>query len=116
MPAHRWQKGREKTGGRKKGTPNKSSLAEVTKLLKQEGVNPLRRAIHIAKTTDNEKLQAHIWLTVCKYRYQELKAVEVSGDPEHPVYVADADARRQRIDELLAKRENVAPIIVVDAE
>ena len=74
-------KGR-KTGGRTKGTPNKAT-DEVVAIFKQKRFNPLRRAIDLYNATEDESIKAQLLGKMLKYRYPELKAVEVSGVVQH---------------------------------
>lgn len=103
----------KKTGGRVKGTPNKITT-EVKRIFEQERFNPIRRSIEVCKTTENEAIRAALLKELMKYFAPQLKAIEVSGNPDQPLYVADPDARQRRIDELLSKRTSVPPLSVVD--
>ena len=95
-------KGAPKTpgSGRKKGTPNKSSL-NARQIMEKAGFNPIRRMMALAK---DESVEAHIRAQMvkelAKYHSPQLKAIEISGNPEKPLEVRDADARQKRIKEL----------------
>lgn len=51
---------------------------------------------------------------LAQYMQPKLRAVEVSGNPDKPLY-PDAEARQKRIAELLAKGE-IEPLALVDPE
>lgn len=110
-----FQKGREKTGGRKAGVPNKATQT-AREIMDGAKFNPIRRAMTLYNTTKDESIKAQMLKLLVKHAYPELRAVEISGNPEKPIYLVDADARLRRIAELQAKLEPPAPIIVVDAE
>lgn len=77
-----FEKGHEKIGGRKKGTPNKRTV-EITERLKDEDI--LGSLIEIAKTTDEESIKVKIYLDLLRYCYPQRKAIEFTQDIELPV-------------------------------
>lgn len=72
-----FQKGKAKTGGRKKGTPNKRTkeLAEVL-----GAFDPAEKLVQIYNETDDLDLKAQICRDLLKYVYPQRKAVEMSAD------------------------------------
>lgn len=72
-----FQKGKAKTGGRKKGTPNKRTkeLAEVL-----GAFDPAEKLVQIFNETDDLDLKAQICRDLLKYVYPQRKAVEMSAD------------------------------------
>ena len=72
-----FQKGKAKTGGRKKGTPNKRTkeLAEVL-----GAFDPPEKLVQIYNETDDLDLKAQICRDLLKYVYPQRKAVEMSAD------------------------------------
>lgn len=72
-----FQKGKAKTGGRKKGTPNKRTkeLAEVL-----GSFDPADKLVQIYNETDDLDLKAQICRDLLKYVYPQRKAVEMSAD------------------------------------
>lgn len=72
-----FQKGKAKTGGRKKGTPNKRTkeLAEVL-----GAFDPAEKLVQIYNETDDLDLKAQICRDLLKYVYPQRKAVEMQAD------------------------------------
>lgn len=77
----KFQKGRAKTGGRKKGTPNKKTK-ELMEVL--GSFDPAEKLVQIYNETDNLELKAGICKDLLKYIYPQRKAVEMTGDIELP--------------------------------
>lgn len=84
--------GRAKTGGRKKGTPNRIT-AEVAELLADKGFNPVLKAIEVFDNPERPgaQLQARIALELLEYIKAKRLRVQVVGapdaDPDGPVRV-----------------------------
>lgn len=70
-------KGREKTGGRKKGTPNKRTNDIIERLKDEDIVGNL---LEIAKTTDKEEIKVTVYKELLKYTYPQRKAVDISAE------------------------------------
>ena len=49
-------------------------------------------------------IRAHMIKELAKYHSPQLKAIELSGNPDKPLEVRDPDWREKRLNELLAKR------------
>jgi hypothetical protein len=79
-----FQKGRAKTGGRKKGTPNKNNLG-VQERLEQKGINCIDEILEIARTTEDEQIRFQCYKELLKYVYPQRKAVEFTQEIELPV-------------------------------
>lgn len=79
-----FQKGREKTGGRKKGTPNKNNLG-VKERLEEKGINCIDEILEIARTTEDEQIRFQCYKELLKYVYPQRKAIEFAQDIELPV-------------------------------
>lgn len=102
--------------GRKKGAPNRATKT-ARQIMDAAGFNPIRRAMTLYNTTDDLSIKAAMLKLLVKHAYPELKAIEISGDPDKPIYLADAEARRRRIEELQARlMPQPTDIIVVDTE
>ena len=69
-----FQKGRVKTGGRKKGTPNKKS-AEFKIVIGD--FDTVKELIELFYKTDKEELKVAICKEFLKYEYPQRKAVDV---------------------------------------
>ena len=69
-----FQKGKEKTGGRQKGTPNKKTK-ELIEIL--GSFNPAEKLIEIYNKTKDMELRANICKDLMKYVYPQRKAVEM---------------------------------------
>lgn len=76
-----FQKGKEKTGGRKKGTPNKKT-ADIMERLK--GVDIVGELLEIARTTEKEDTKVTVYKELMKYVYPQRKAVEIANEVELP--------------------------------
>jgi hypothetical protein len=73
-----FQKGREKTGGRTPGTPNKISRT-VRERLEQSGVDPVSRLLSIAENAEcSLELKAKVFSDLCSYCFPKLKNVQLS--------------------------------------
>lgn len=71
-----FKKGHKKTGGRKKGTPNKRTITVMERL---EGVDIIGSLLDIAKSTSDLSLSASIYQNLMKYVYPQRKAVDVTA-------------------------------------
>ena len=70
-------KGKEKTGGRKKGTPNKRTVDFIERLGDFDLVAELKKLYH---STKDDNLKGQILKTLMEYAYPKRKAVEMSAD------------------------------------
>ena len=78
-----FQKGRKKTGGRKKGTKNKRTLL-VEEIVQEKGLCLVTRLLELAE--DNKtpiNIKAGVFRDLLEYIYPKKKAVELSGEVEH---------------------------------
>ena len=78
-----FQKGRAKTGGRKKGTPNKKTAQYKEILGDFDTVTELKE---LYQTTDKDDLKFAICKEFLKYEYPQRKAVEIANDIELPEF------------------------------
>ena len=75
----------QKTGGRKKGTPNKRTQEIQTKL-ETLGCDPIERMARIATDEANPpELRLKAYSDLAPYLYPKRKAVEQSGEISKPV-------------------------------
>lgn len=75
-----FKKGKEKTGGRQKGTRNKFGYA-AKQVFEKRNFNSLDLAIDwITDESNDKKLRAYLLKEVMKYQFPQLKAIEFSGD------------------------------------
>lgn len=74
-----------KTGGRKKGTPNKVN-ARVAREAASSGETPLQYMLRVMRdpTVDHER-RDKLAVAASPYVHQKLSSLEVSGDPDNPV-------------------------------
>lgn len=80
-----FQPGHTKVGGRQKGTPNKTT-AVVLKAIQAEGYEPIVEILTLlAEVTPREQLT--VWLKLLPYCYPQLRAIELSMDPNKPLTV-----------------------------
>lgn len=103
MPVGR-PKGQPKTGGRKKGTPSKTTL-EVAAKLAVWGFDPFRTMVEIARDPESApELKGRMASELAQYVAPKRKAVEHSGPDgdaiEHAVDISARDAM-QSVAELM---------------
>lgn len=79
----KFQKGHKKTGGRKKGTPNKKTAQFKEILGDFDTVTELK---DLYQTTDKDELKFAICKEFLKYEYPQRKAVEIANDIELPEF------------------------------
>jgi len=78
-----FEKGHEKLGGRKKGSPNKKTLIKADDLLIKLDVNPIQRLIELAEsdlTSVDQKINCY--KSIAQYTYPKLKSQEIFIEPE----------------------------------
>lgn len=78
-----FEKGHEKTGGRKKGTPNKKTLLFIDELGCFKTINEL---ISLYESTDDEHIKFAILKEFLKYQYPQRKAIDITPN-EFPLPV-----------------------------
>ncbi len=66
-----------KTGGRKKGTPNKRTADIIERLKKEDIVGSL---LEIAHTSENEDTKVTVYKELLKYCYPQRKAIDLQTD------------------------------------
>lgn len=87
-----------KTGGRKKGTPNKRNQ-EIQAKLDALGCDPIEGMARIAMDENNDvSLRGKMFAELAQYVLPKRKAVEVSGEVEHS-YVMRAPVPVENVDE-----------------
>lgn len=79
----KFQKGHKKTGGRKKGTPNKRTADIIERL---QGVDIVGELLLIAATTEKEETKVTVYKELMKYVYPQRKAVEIANEIELPEF------------------------------
>lgn len=84
------KKGSRKTGGRKKGTPNKSSL-RVEDFLNEKGVNLIDKMLNVAEKTEDLGLKYNVYKELMKYVYPQRKALDmqINNKPDVPIIEDD---------------------------
>lgn len=97
-----FKKGRSKTGGRAKGTPNKKTAQFKDKLGDFDTVKELT---HLYKTTHDESLRFSICKEFLKYEYPQRKAVE--ADVESNVTAEVTSINEKLIIKTIEKIENL---------
>lgn len=98
-----FQKGvpRPAGAGRKKGTPNKKTLARVDSYLIEQGINPVQRAIEAIKFLD-PKDEFRAWMDIIAYC--QAKPKELPDDRHDD----ESD------EELLSQFENVTDAVLLE--
>jgi hypothetical protein len=74
-----FENGHEKSGGRRKGTPNKKTLIKADDLLLKLDINPIEKLIEIAESdlaSVDQKINCY--KTIAQYTYPKLKSQEIS--------------------------------------
>src|SRR4051794_14444826 len=77
-----------KTGGRKRGTPNKSTAAlrALAADLITEGISPLEFLTSVYRNAENDlPLRVDAAAKAAPYVHPRLAAVTLGGDPENPM-------------------------------
>ena len=69
----KFKKGHKKTGGRKKGTPNKKTAQFKENL---GDFNTVKEMVNIFKTTDEDGVKVAICKEFLKYEYPQRKAID----------------------------------------
>lgn len=82
-----------KNSGRTPGALDKRS-ATVAELFNDLGYNPLRELQKLSQSTEDDHVRAKCHSECAKYRFPQLKSVEISGTLEH-------DLRGKPLDELV---------------
>lgn len=86
--------GRTKTGGRKKGTPNKATARREAEI-SASGLTPLEYMLKVMRDPHEDtdrRLEAAG--KAAQYVHPKLAAITHKGDAQKPVVVADMDAER----------------------
>lgn len=77
--------GKPKTGGRKKGTPNKITVAREAKI-RASGLTPLGYMLKVMRDESNpQDIRLDAAYKAAPYVHAKLASVELTGNPEHPV-------------------------------
>ena len=91
----------KKTGGRKRGVPNKRTTAKllgIEEYCRQKKYDPLHAMIDIALDANTDpaiRLSCH--KEVAQYIYAKRKAVELSGKDSGAIHITFVDKARDRI-------------------
>lgn len=74
-----FEKGRAKTGGRKKGVKNKFNN-DLSALCEKEGINPFEALLQMAKDPATKKgLRLGVLSELCEYMFPKRRRVEFDG-------------------------------------
>jgi hypothetical protein len=77
--------GKPKTGGRKKGTPNRASTVREAEI-KASGQTPLDYLLGVMRSKATpEAMRLDAAKAAAPYVHPKLSSVELKGDPENPV-------------------------------
>lgn len=97
--------GAPKTGGRKKGTPNKRTQV-LHEVLDELGFDVIEKLNKLLPQLKPDK-QAGVLLDLLTYLYPKRKAIEISGENGAPIQIQTLtpNQRQQRIEELIEKRK-----------
>ena len=89
----KFKKGHKKTGGRKKGTPNKKTAQFKDKLGNFDTVKELK---NLFNSTDDANLKFSICKEFLKYEYPQRKAVDIetTDDKSFAIVVADKQHKK----------------------
>ena len=86
-----FQKGKPKTGGRKRGTPNRRTL-EVQEQLVAVGCDPIEGIATIAMDEDNPpELRLRAYAELAPYLYPKRKAIQHTGEGGEEILVRIID-------------------------
>jgi hypothetical protein len=85
---------RRKTGGRKKGTPNKANAKREAEIA-ASGLTPLDYMLKVMRDPNEDKdRRLEAAGKAAQYVHPKLAAITHKGDAEKPVVIADMDAER----------------------
>jgi len=77
-----FEKGHEKSGGRKKGTPNKKTLIKADDLLIELNINPIQKLIELAESAEATiEHKNNCYKEKSKYTYPKFKSQELRVTP-----------------------------------
>lgn len=86
--------GRPKTGGRKKGTPNKATARREAEIA-ASGLTPLDYMLKVMRNPrENKDRRLEAAGKAAQYVHPKLAAITHTGDAQKPVVIADMDAER----------------------
>jgi hypothetical protein len=72
----------KKTGGRRKGAPNKNTIIKADDLLLQLNINPIQKLIEIAESDETAIDQKiNCYKEIAKYTYPKFKSQELRVQP-----------------------------------
>jgi hypothetical protein len=75
----------ERRGGRKKGTPNKST-AEIRALAQVHGAAAIEKLAHLMENSENESIQRESAKDLLERGYgKPMQEVMLGGDPDKPI-------------------------------
>jgi hypothetical protein len=84
-----FQNGHVKLGGRKAGTPNRST--SVRECLERLNLSPVEEVVKIARSDESSnELRARIWLSLAEYISPKLRAIsmpELAGPDATPLQI-----------------------------
>lgn len=90
----KFQKGHTKTGGRKKGTPNKKTLDIMERL---KGVDLVGEMLEIAKSAEKDELKVAVYKELMKYVYPQRKAVDIGVNESAGINIVVADKKHKEM-------------------
>lgn len=85
----------EKTGGRVKGTLNKSSV-EIQARLKELGCNPIEGLAKLAVSTENEDIKFKCYKELAQYVAPKLRAIELKTENSNNIGIAERMKRAEK--------------------
>lgn len=88
-------KGKTKTGGRERGTPNVITQ-DLIKACADQGVDPFIELVKDIQLIDEPGMRAPLWEKVCSYLYPKRKAIEHSADKESGFVIKIMDYSQEK--------------------
>lgn len=102
-----FEPGREKTGGRQKGTPNKKTLLRASAVLAEKGLSPTEELVKIAQ---DEGTSVETRISLWKFLQTFVEAPQTVALPISSSSPEESVARAEEVAAMLAEASKPAPV------
>lgn len=96
--------GSKKSGGRKKGIPNRRTL-RLEEICKKKKIEPFVALLELCKSNDL-MIRLAALKEVCQYLYPKRKAIEISESRENPIGASSEKAEIEKLREQIRLNRN----------
>lgn len=80
-----FKKGHKSGGGRKPGSTNKKSAADLIKICDDLGIDPFTELLTLSRSTRDEGIKVACLKECAKYIYPQMRSTEISGPNGQPI-------------------------------